>query len=122
MSKIEAGRTELNPQTFNLTNMLKDLSAMFRLRAAAKALQFEIRVDGEPVTYLLADEGKIRQTLINLLGNAIKFTKRGRVQLHVNLKPRNAHSFWLSADVEDTGAGMTLEDQAGLFEPFAQVK
>jgi PAS domain S-box-containing protein len=122
MSKIEAGRTELNPLPFNLSNMLKDLAAMFRLRAEAKALQFEMLVDGEPVSYVVADEGKIRQTLINLLGNAIKFTKRGRVRLHVNLTPRTAHSFWLSADVEDTGAGMTLEDQAGLFEPFAQVK
>jgi signal transduction histidine kinase len=79
-------------------------------------------VDGEPASYVVGDEGKIRQTLINLLGNAIKFTKRGRVQLHVSLATRNAHSFWLSADVEDTGTGITLEDQAGLFEPFTQVK
>jgi PAS domain S-box-containing protein len=122
MSKIEAGHTELNPMTFNLSNMLKDLAAMFRLRAEAKALQFAILVDGEAVSYVVADEGKIRQTLINLLGNAIKFTKRGRVQLHVNLTARNANSFWLSADVEDTGTGITIEDQAGLFEPFTQVK
>jgi PAS domain S-box-containing protein len=122
MSKIEAGHTELNPITFNLSGMLKDLAAMFRLRAEAKALQFEILVDGEPASYVVADEGKIRQTLINLLGNAIKFTRRGRVRLHVNLAPKNGHSFWLSAEVEDTGTGITLEDQAGLFEPFTQVK
>jgi CheY-like chemotaxis protein len=122
MSKIEAGRAELNPMTFNLSTMLKDLAAMFRLRAEAKALQFEMVVSGEPVSYIVADEGKIRQTLINLLGNAIKFTKHGRVQLRVNLSSRDAHSFWLSAEVEDTGTGMTPQDRAGLFEPFTQVR
>lgn len=122
MSKIEAGRAELNPMTFHLPNMLNDLAAMFHLRAEAKALQFEMVVSGEPVSYVVADEGKIRQTLINLLGNAIKFTKHGRVQLRVNLTSRDPHSLSLSADVEDTGAGITLQDRAGLFEPFTQVK
>jgi PAS domain S-box-containing protein len=122
MSKIEAGHTQLNPTTFNLSHMLDDLAAMFRLRAEAKALHFAMVVDGEPVSYVIADEGKIRQALINLLGNAIKFTKRGHVHLHVHLTPKNAHAFWLSAAVEDTGIGITPEDQAHLFEPFTQVK
>jgi PAS domain S-box-containing protein len=122
MSKIEAGRTELNPVTFNLSRLLDDLAAMFRLRAEAKALRFKMSVDGESVPYLLGDEGKISQTLINLLGNAIKFTEHGQIELHVTLDQRSADRLWLSARVEDTGSGISDEEQGKLFEPFSQTK
>jgi two-component system, sensor histidine kinase and response regulator len=122
MSKIEAGRTEVKPVTFNLPNLLEDLGAMFRLRADAKALRFEMVADGESVAYVKGDEGKIRQTLINLLGNAIKFTERGHVKLHVSLDQRSAGQLWLLARVEDTGSGLTDEEQQKLFEPFSQAK
>ena len=122
MAKIEAGRTELNPVTFNLARLLDDLAAMFRLRAEAKALRFELWVDGEAVPYVVADEGKIRQVLINLLGNAIKFTECGEIKLHVTLEQRKADQLWLSARVEDTGPGIAEEDQKKLFEPFSQVR
>jgi PAS domain S-box-containing protein len=121
MSKIEAGRTELNPATFNLSTLLDDLAAMFRLRADAKALRFKMLVDGESVPYIVADEGKIRQALINLLGNAIKFTRSGEVKLHVTLDQRSA-DLWLSACVEDTGLGIANEELEKLFEPFSQTK
>jgi PAS domain S-box-containing protein len=122
MSKIEAGRTQLNPVTFNLTRFLEDLAAMFRQRAEAKALHFEMLVEGESTAYVVADEGKIRQALINLLGNAIKFTRRGQVRLHVTLEQRGAGHLWLSALVEDTGTGISYEEQKSLFEPFSQTK
>jgi signal transduction histidine kinase/DNA-binding response OmpR family regulator len=122
MSKIEAGRTELNPVTFNLLRVLDDLAAMFRLRAEAKGLRFEMLVDGESVPYVNADEGKIRQALINLLGNAIKFTKHGQVKLHVTLDKKNSTQLWLSARIEDTGAGITDAEQEKLFQPFRQTK
>ncbi len=120
MSKIEAGRTELNPATFNLPSLLNDLAAMFRLRAEAKGLRFELFVDGETAPYVLADEGKIRQALINLLGNAIKFTKLGQIRLHVTLDRRNSSEFWMIAQVEDTGPGISDDEQSRLFEPFIQ--
>jgi PAS domain S-box-containing protein len=119
MSKIEAGRIELNPATFNLPRLLEDLASMFRLRAEAKALRFEMLVDGESVPYVVGDEGKIRQALINLLGNAIKFTRHGQVRMHVTLGWRSSQ-LWMSADVEDTGSGLTGEEQNKLFEPFTQ--
>jgi PAS domain S-box-containing protein len=122
MSKIEAGRTELNPTTFNLPRLLDDLAAMFRLRAGAKALRFEMTVDGEAAPYVVADEGKIRQVLINLLGNAVKFTQLGHIGLHVTLEQREADRLWLSARVEDTGSGVTNEEQKKLFEPFSQIR
>jgi CheY-like chemotaxis protein/nitrogen-specific signal transduction histidine kinase len=119
MSKIEAGRIELNPATFNLPRLLDDLASMFRLRAEAKALRFEMLVDGESVPYVLADEGKIRQALINLLGNAIKFTRQGQIRMHVTLC-RKSDQLWMSAHVEDTGSGLTDDEQKKLFEPFTQ--
>ncbi len=120
MSKIEAGRTELHSATFHLPKLLSDLEAMFRLRAQAKALRFEMSADGESVDYVVGDEGKIRQALINLLGNAIKFTKRGQVRLHVTLSRRRADQLWMLAEVEDTGPGISEEEKSKLFEPFSQ--
>ena len=122
MSKIEAGRTELTPVTFNLARTFDDLAAMFRLRAEAKALWFEMLVDGESVSYVVADEGKIRQVLINLLGNAIKFTQVGHIRLKVTLEQRSVGQLWLSARVEDTGLGIAEEDQKKLFESFSQIR
>jgi PAS domain S-box-containing protein len=136
MSKIEAGRMELNPTTFSLSALLDDLATMFRLRADAKRLRFEMLVEGESATYVVADEGKLRQALINLLGNAIKFTARGRIKLHVTLtrvtsdhvtleqvtlEQGNANRLWLSALFEDTGLGISNEEQGMLFEPFVQI-
>ncbi|HET6217917.1 MAG TPA: PAS domain S-box protein, partial [Acidobacteriaceae bacterium] len=122
MSKIEAGRTELNPTTFHFSRLVDNLASMFRLWAQAKALRFEVVVDGEPLAYVVADEGKIPQVLINLLGNAIKFTPRGQVTLHITLERRDAHRLWLSAQVEDTGPGIADEQQGKLFRPFSQIK
>jgi PAS domain S-box-containing protein len=122
MSKIEAGRIELTPAKFNFSQSVESIASMFRLGAQAKALRFEILVDGESVDYVVADEGKMRQVLINLLGNAIKFTSRGQIRLHVTLQRRNAHRLWMSARIEDTGPGLTVEEQGRLFQPFNQFK
>ena len=120
MSKIEAGRTELTAVTFNLPRLIEDLGVMFRLRAEVKALFFEVLLDGEPTPYIVADEGKVRQALINLLGNAIKFTTRGHVSLHVTIEQRSPDQLWLVARVEDTGSGISVDEQTKLFEPFSQ--
>ena len=121
MSKIEAGRIEINSATFNFTRMLDDLAAMFRLRAEAKALRFEMSADGEAVPYVIADQGRIRQVMINLLGNAVKFTNNGMIALHVTLMRKNADRLWLSARISDTGPGITDAEQKQLFEPFTQI-
>jgi PAS domain S-box-containing protein len=122
MSKIEAGRVELNPVTFDFSAFLRDLAALFRLRAQAKNLQFEVIEEGERAAYLLADEAKLRQVLINLLGNAVKFTERGWVKLHVSISKRQTGQPWLLAQVEDTGVGIASEEQGKLFRPFAQTQ
>ncbi|HSF72844.1 MAG TPA: GAF domain-containing protein, partial [Microcoleus sp.] len=83
MSKIEAGRSQLNESSFNLMRLLKTLEEMFRLKAKSKKLQLNLEVgDGVP-HFVTGDEGKLRQILINLVGNAIKFTEMGSVTLRV---------------------------------------
>ncbi|UNU22680.1 GAF domain-containing protein [Microcoleus vaginatus] len=86
MSKIEAGRSQLNESSFNLMRLLKTLEEMFRLKAKSKKLQLNLEVgDGVP-HFVTGDEGKLRQILINLVGNAIKFTEKGSVTLRVKKK------------------------------------
>jgi PAS domain S-box-containing protein len=123
MSKIEAGRSELHPVLFNVPRLLEDLTAMFRLRAESKGLRFELRFDDETTPYVVADEGRVRQALINLLGNAVRFTHEGFIRLHVTLQAKNGDgdSLWFSASVEDTGTGISEEEQRHLFQPFSQV-
>ncbi len=119
MSKIEAGRVSLNPSLFDLDELLKDLAAMFRLRAESKGLSFRVIEDGA-VRYIVADEGKIRQVLINLLSNAVKFTKQGGIALRVSTHLREGNHPRLSIEVEDTGTGISVEEQGNLFRPFVQ--
>jgi PAS domain S-box-containing protein len=120
MSKIEAGHMELHPTTFNLSVLLEDLASMFRLRAEAKALGFEMSLHGESLTYVVGDAVKIRQVLINLIGNAIKFTRQGQIKLQIEVKQRHDNQLWLSCQVEDTGPGISAEEQKALFEVFSQ--
>ena len=122
MSKVEAGRTELNAVRFNFPRLVDNLASMFRLSAQAKALRFEVLFDGESVVHVVADEGKVRQVLINLLGNAIKFTASGLITLHLTLYRKSANQLWLSAQIKDTGPGITDEEQGRLFKPFSQIK
>lgn len=122
MSKVEAGRMEVMPMTFNVSHLLGDLAAMFRLRATAKDLLFRTEFHASAGDYLLSDEGKIRQILINLIGNAIKFTDAGGVTLRVWLSVRDDNRLWLSARVEDTGPGVPVGYRERLFQPFTQVR
>jgi two-component system sensor histidine kinase/response regulator len=84
MSKIEAGRIALNLEAFNLYKLLEELDEMFRLRIASKGLRFSIQLDSSVPQYIRTDQSKLRQVLINLLGNAIKFTQQGEVKLRVS--------------------------------------
>jgi PAS domain S-box-containing protein len=122
MSKIEAGRATANPVTFDLHAMLHDLEAMFRLRAEGKGLVFRVmEADGVP-PLLVADEGKVRQVLVNLLGNAMKFTNEGSVTLRVWVAPRESERPTIVAEVEDTGVGIASDEIGKLFQHFAQTE
>ncbi|HTP32416.1 MAG TPA: two-component regulator propeller domain-containing protein [Candidatus Acidoferrales bacterium] len=122
VAKIEAGRKELKPAPCQLDGLVRDVLDMTSGPASAKDLNLRvIRSDGIP-RYVLADAPKLRQVLINLLGNAIKYTERGSVTLRVDAGPAgNTGRLLLRFHVEDTGRGISAEDQARIFEPFVQV-
>ncbi|KAF0249863.1 MAG: histidine kinase [bacterium] len=109
ISKIEAGQINLNKQSFNLLRLLDGLEEMFKFRAEVKNLKFEIKYDLNLPQFIIGDEGRLRQILINLLGNAFKFTNSGMVALEVKYKEGRA--FFV---VQDTGQGMDKTAGLGL--------
>jgi PAS domain S-box-containing protein len=122
MSKIEAGRTTLNPSTFDLPVLLKDLEMMFRVRTDEKKLSFSVEMIGDVPQYIVADINKLRQVFINVLGNAVKFTDRGGISLRVRADREGATGPFLRVEIEDTGPGISPDDQDKLFRHFEQTK
>jgi two-component system sensor histidine kinase/response regulator len=120
MSKIEAGRTTVSPVAFNLHDLIDDLAMMFKIRTQEKNLLFAVEKADDLPRIISADVGKLRQVLINLLGNAVKFTQRGGIALRVAAKKGNDGGLRLIMEVEDTGAGIAPEDLGKVFEYFEQ--
>src|ERR1022692_3170228 len=116
LSKIEAGRMELNPGDFDLAALGRGVAATFQPLCAQKRINFRLMLGDAGKSPVQGDEGKLRQVLINLLGNAVKFTQGGEVCLQV--KPE-ADDRWLF-EVFDTGLGIPEEEQADIFNPFHQ--
>ncbi len=117
LSKIEAGRDILTPVAFDLLPFLENLSEMLRTRAEGKGLEMAFEPGDLPPSTVYGDESKLRQILINLIGNAIKFTREGRITLRAGWRNGRARF-----EVEDTGPGMTPEEVATLFQPFTQTE
>src|SRR5947209_3898108 len=105
MSKIEAGRTTLNPTTFDLPGLLGDLEMMFRVRTDAKKLSFFVEMIGDVPQFIVTDINKLRQVFINVLGNAVKFTEQGGVGLRVRVDRGGTTGPFLRVEIEDTGPG-----------------
>ncbi len=136
MSKIEAGKITLNESSFDLYRLLNNLEEMFRLKAQSKRLQLFFERTPDVPQYVQTDEGKLRQVLINLLGNALKFTAAGSVTLQVSLVKDNGHRpasgfpqgmtndkqqiTKLLFEISDTGPGIAPEEVNSLFEAFTQ--
>ncbi|MDY6806113.1 MAG: PAS domain S-box protein [Cyanobacteriota bacterium] len=127
MSKIEAGRTTLNENSFDLYRVLDNLQEMLAMKASNKGLRLIFdRASGVP-EYVVSDEAKLRQVLINLLGNAIKFTSKGHVALRVGVAAAENNKdkdkdCRLLFEVEDTGPGIAPEEQNLIFEAFGQTE
>jgi PAS domain S-box-containing protein len=120
MSKVEAGRTTVNPSAFNLRMLLNEMDSMFGLRAQAKGLKLHVVGSDEVPPFIVTDENKLRQVLVNLLGNAVKFTSQGGVELRVSASRDEAGELRLHAEVQDTGPGIAPEDLRRLFTYFEQ--
>jgi signal transduction histidine kinase/ActR/RegA family two-component response regulator len=119
-SKIEAGRLELEETGFSLSELVHSVVATFRQGTAAKGLAVHLDIAPGSADALIGDPTRVRQILLNLVGNALKFTERGSIRIRAGTEPLGAGRTVLTLVVTDTGIGLTPEQCAGLFQPFAQ--
>ena len=121
-SKMEAGRMELETTPFQLRELALGTTRVLSAKAAEKGLEILLDIDTEVSDGLLGDPGRLRQVLLNLIGNAIKFTEQGEVTLRIRSQPRPTESSTcrLSISVIDTGIGIPPEKQANIFDAFGQ--
>ncbi len=123
VAKIEAGKEELAIAATDLISTVRTVVEMMRGRAEEKHLALVYQQAPKVPRYVRVDAPKLRQILINLLGNAIKFTREGTVKLRLNAQPADEHGpARLCFDVEDSGVGMPQQDLGRIFEPFEQVR
>ncbi|HBA59496.1 MAG TPA: hypothetical protein DCZ92_01465 [Elusimicrobia bacterium] len=122
MAKAEAGRTSLNTSVIDLHALVDDVESMLRPRAEDKGLRLEVERGAGLPRFAAADEGKLRQILLNLVSNALKFTANGAVILRVGARPGAGQEFDFTAEVEDTGPGIEPRELALLFHPFEQTE
>ena len=122
LSKIEARKLELVPQALHLPSFLQGVVEICRIRTEQKAIEFRYEPDADLPAGITVDEKRLRQVLINLLGNAIKFTDRGHVTLRVNRVAEDVdQTVRLRLSVADTGVGIASDDLRKLFQSFEQV-
>jgi PAS domain S-box-containing protein len=126
MSKIETGKTELRLKDFDLHELIQGMGDLFHKQAVAKGLSFRLETDANLPRYIHADEGKLRQILINLLDNALKFTQSGGITLSVSANqqpsPGSGGPATMQFAVTDTGGGIPEQMLENVFRPFVQVE
>ncbi len=116
VSKIEAGKLELHITQFSLPDLVQQLTDMFHMQAEAKGIELKLFVHDRLPDAVASDEKRLRQVLINILSNAMKYTEQGCVELHVHYKSQVAQF-----EVIDTGIGIAREEQSRIFSPFERV-
>ena len=122
ISKIEAGRLDVDIRAFDLIKFLNDIGEMINVRAASQQLAFSVNLAADIQRFVKSDSGKLRQVLINLLGNAVKFTKHGEVSLNARTDAYSTvNTLMLVIDVTDSGIGIPDGKQEELFKPFVQL-
>ncbi len=121
VSKIEAGKMDIVPVDYDVSALLSEIVNMIWLKAEEKGLKFNVDIDPGVPRILFGDEVRIKQILINLLNNAVKYTKEGSVSLHMECETENDKSALLSIVVEDTGMGIKPESLPHLFDTFQRV-
>ena len=119
-SKIEAGKAELENRPFNLRDTLEGVMRTLALRADEKGLELLCELAAETPEFVRGDSSRLGQVVMNLVGNAIKFTHAGEVAVKVEVEDKEGEARLLHFTVSDTGIGIPIEKQAQIFEPFAQ--
>jgi len=123
ISKIESGRVRLEESDFDLHELLREIHSLMHVQAAEKGLGFHLALAPDVPRFVIADAGKIRQVLINLLGNAIKFTETGEVRLQAEaVLQDSAHMTRVRFEVEDSGPGIHDRDRNRVFDQFEQLR
>lgn len=120
ISKIEAGKIELINEPFRVDHLIQDLHALLELRAREKSLKLRVDVKGRVPKVINSDAKRLKQILLNLLGNAIKFTDQGHVRLQIEYLRDDENRHRLKFDVVDTGIGLAEDQITKLFRPFVQ--
>ncbi|MEY2688803.1 MAG: hypothetical protein RL375_3001 [Pseudomonadota bacterium] len=120
LSKVEAGRLQIETANFHLSAVLDNVDSLIRESALAKGLAIEVDPDGVPL-WLRGDATRLRQALLNFAGNAVKFTDHGRIALRALLLEDRGDELLVRFEVQDTGPGLSAEQCARLFQPFEQV-
>ncbi len=119
-SKIEAGKFSLDPRPFNIHRAVSDTMKSLSLRAHQKGLELAFDMDPTIPDQVIGDGGRLRQVLLNILGNAIKFTQQGEVILYVQVESQKSNQLNLHFVIRDTGIGISSENLAKIFEAFEQ--
>jgi signal transduction histidine kinase/CheY-like chemotaxis protein/ligand-binding sensor domain-containing protein len=120
-SKIEAGRLDINPEEFSLSTLLEQTGKMFRVAIDEKQLEYEAAISPEVPSHVVGDPDRLRQILLNLVGNAVKFTDRGSIRVRVWQEPSDDEgSLLLHFAVSDTGVGIPATKRELIFEAFRQ--
>lgn len=120
LSKLESGIVMLESIPFDLTALIDDVTALLRPRASEKGIELVTRLQPAGQGYVTGDPTKLRQVLLNLVGNAVKFTDSGRVDIAITVKPAAKNASRLHCDVIDTGIGISADAQRRLFQKFVQ--
>jgi two-component system, sensor histidine kinase and response regulator len=119
-SKIEAGKLDLDPIPFRLRGVLQDSVKSLSIRAAQKRLELACQVDNQVPDELYGDPVRLRQVLLNLVGNALKFTEQGEIVVTVSVDSSSEEGLFLHFSIRDTGVGIPAEKQSSIFESFTQ--
>lgn len=119
-SKIEAGRMELENEDFNLSAMIEEMTSLLAERAYQKGIELVCVLPARERLYVHGDEGKLRQILMNLVGNAIKFTEQGEVVITLDFQREDDGYLRIDIEVKDTGIGIAEQAQQKIFEAFSQ--
>ena len=120
LAKIEAGKFELYPAPISLPPFMRVIADIIRIKAEQKGLLFIHAMASDLPVAVLADEKRLREVLLNLLGNAVKFTSQGQVSLGLQMLEANGKEARLRFEVRDTGVGISASALEGIFEPFEQ--
>lgn len=120
LSKIEAGKIEIEQESFFFSDCVSEVCELFSEKASAKGLEIKFERSQFPAFNIISDPLRLRQILINLVGNAVKFTSQGSIVIHGTYEMLNEENLKMNVSITDTGKGLTADDAEKLFKPFAQ--